>query len=234
MTVEPGEDLAGGEDPRAFFRWVQGLALSGDPRMTPSGTVEVLLSEDSRETADDVRHSIWHMTHLPTWSEVRGARAFADRRRRGLEQRYLTTAPSLLRLPMLASHHHPYARVGPVVAPMLLLDHKVVFVGAPLGHPRTGEVWSSTSGAVLAAAVRCFETTWQAAQPAIPPGEDPPFTRRMVDIGFLLADGASDREIARALHVSERTVSAEVAEIVRRLGARGRAHAIALVVGGAY
>jgi DNA-binding CsgD family transcriptional regulator len=202
--------------------------------MTPAGTVAALLGEDSREAADEVRSSIWHMTHLPTWNEVRGARAFADRRRRGLDLRYLTTAPTLLRLPLLASHHHPYTRVGPVVAPMLLLDHKVVFVGAPLGHPRTGEVWSSTNGTVVAAAVRCFETTWQAGHPAVPPGADPSFTRRMVDIAFLLTDGASDREIARALHVSERTVSAEVAEIVRRLGARGRAHAIALVVGGTY
>jgi DNA-binding NarL/FixJ family response regulator len=55
----------------------------------------------------------------------------------------------------------------------------------------------------------------------------------MVDIAFLLTEGASDREIARHLHVSERTVSADVAEIVRRLGARGRAHAIAVIGSGA-
>ncbi len=44
-------------------------------------------------------------------------------------------------------------------------------------------------------------------------GEDPPFTPRMVDIALLLVDGATDREIARSLGVSERTVSADVREM---------------------
>ena len=65
----------------------------------------------------------------------------------------------------------------------------------------------------------------------MPEGQEPPFTRRMVDIAFLLVDGATDREIARALGVSERTVSADVREMSRRLGARSRAHAIALISG---
>ena len=56
----------------------------------------------------------------------------------------------------------------------------------------------------------------------------------MVEIGFLLTDGATDREIAKALGVSERTVSAQVAEITRRLGARNRGHAIALIGGGRF
>ena len=53
----------------------------------------------------------------------------------------------------------------------------------------------------------------------MPEGEEPPFTRRMVDIAFLLVDGATDREIARTLGVSERTVSADVREMSLRLGA---------------
>jgi DNA-binding CsgD family transcriptional regulator len=223
-----------GQDPRVFFRWVQGLALSGDPRLEPAGSVADLLGGRAVAAGAELRRSIWHMTHLPTWPEVRMARGLVERRRRGLDVRYLTTAPSLARLPMLSSHHHPYLRVGPVVAPLLLLDHSVLYVGAPLGHARSGEVWSSTSGPVLGEAVRCFETTWSAGEVAVPPGEEPPFTRRMVDVGFLLTEGASDREIAHRLHVSERTVSAEVAEIVRRLGARSRAHAIALIGGGTF
>ena len=53
----------------------------------------------------------------------------------------------------------------------------------------------------------------------------------MVDIALLLVDGATDREIAGALGVSERTVSADVREVIRRLGARSRAQAIALISG---
>ncbi len=223
-----------GCDPPAFFRWVQGLAVAGDPRLSPAGPVPDLLGAQADEAGADLRHSIWHMTHMPTWAEVRLARGLLDRRRRGVDVRYVTTRPTLTRLPMLSSHHHPYLRVGPVVAPMLLLDNALLYVGAPLGHELVGQVWSCTNGPVVGEAVRCFEATWSASEPAVPPGEAPPFTRRMVDVGFLLTEGASDREIARELHVSERTVSADVAEIVRRLGARSRAHAIALIGGGSF
>ena len=183
--------------------------------------------------AAGVRHSMWHMTHLPTWPEVRAARGLTDRRRRGLDVRYVTSERSLASLPMLSSHHHPYLRVGPVVGPMLIIDHAVVYVGAPLRPPACRErCGRAPTRPCVGEAVRCFETTWSAARRAVAPGEDPPFTRRMVDIAFLLTEGASDREIARHLHVSERTVSADVAEIIRRLGARGRAHAIALIGSG--
>jgi DNA-binding NarL/FixJ family response regulator len=84
---------------------------------------------------------------------------------------------------------------------------------------------------VVAPAVEFYEVLWASAVPAVPPGQDPPFTPRMVEIGFLLVDGATDREIARALDVSERTVSADVHEMSRRLGARSRSHAIALISG---
>ena len=69
------------------------------------------------------------------------------------------------------------------------------------------------------------------ARPAVPEGEPPPFTARMLQIAYRLVNGATDREIARALDVSERTVSAEVREMSRRLGARSRAHAISLISG---
>ena len=92
----------------------------------------------------------------------------------------------------------------------------------------TGEaVWTSLDPGVVGGAVGLFERVWHAAARPLPEGEEPPFTRRMVDIAFLLVDGATDREIARALGVSERTVSADVREMSSRLGARSRAHAIA-------
>ena len=53
----------------------------------------------------------------------------------------------------------------------------------------------------------------------------------MVAVGLRLAEGATDRQIARELGVSERTVSADLHEISRRLGARSRTHAIALISG---
>ena len=53
----------------------------------------------------------------------------------------------------------------------------------------------------------------------------------MVDIALLLVEGATDREIARSLGVSERTVSGDLRQMCARLGARSRAHAIALISG---
>jgi len=72
---------------------------------------------------------------------------------------------------------------------------------------------------------------WSAARPAVPEGEETPLTSRMVEISWLLADGASDRLIGRSLGISERTVSNEVREIGRRLGANNRAHIIARICG---
>jgi DNA-binding NarL/FixJ family response regulator len=196
------------------------------------GADDALLAERGDGVGDGTRRSIWHKTHLPTWSEVRAARGLFARRHRSVDDRYVTSVRSLTRLPMLSSHHHPYLRVGPVVAPMLLVDHALLYVGAPLGHELEGQVWSSSNGHVLREAVRCFRTVWDAGRAVVAPGDEPPFTRRMVDIGFLLSDGASDKETTRSLQVSGRTVSAEVAEIIHRLGARSRTHAIALVAAG--
>ncbi len=218
-----------GADAGLWFRWVHGLAVAGDPRLTPLGDLGTAFDAGVRALAASVRRSVWHMTFRPSWSEVRMARPLADvARRRGIDGRYVTDRGAAARLPVLTSHHHPYLRHHAVHAPMLVVDTRVVFVGAPAGYELAGEVWTSTSPQVIDGAVRVFDAVWRAASPPEPAGEAA-FTRRMVDIAFLLTDGASDREIARALEVSERTVSAEVAEIARRLGARNRAHAIALI-----
>lgn len=225
----PGrDDLA----QREFFRWAHAHVLAGDDRFAGLGTVEQSMSSGLDALAASVRRSVWHLTNVPTWREVRGARRLAAVAARGdIDGRYVTDVRSLQRLPMLASHHRA-ARVSHIVAPLLVVDARIVFIGAPRGHELAGQVWSSTAPAVVGAAVRCVEAVWSASAPATPPDEDPPFTRRMVDIGFLLTDGSTDAEIARQLRVSARTVSADVAEIVRRLGARNRAHAIALIGGG--
>ncbi len=225
------QDGAGGHayDVGEFFRWVQALAVRGDPRMEPLGDLAPAFESGIAALAGSVRRSIWHMTFRPTWSEVRMARPLADASRRtGIDGRYVTDRVTSARLPVLASHHHPYFRHHPVHAPLLVIDARRVYVGAPPGHELAGSVWTSTAPQVVGGAVRAFDAVWRAAVDPHP-GDTAPFTRRMVDIAFHLTDGASDREIARAIGVSERTVSAEVAEVIRRLGARNRSHAIALI-----
>ncbi len=206
--------------------------LAGDPRVRALGPVKASMREGLSELASSVRHSVWHLTDTPTWSEVRAARDLATvAARRGIDGRYATSPRSLDRLPMLSSHH-PALRVGPVPGPLLVVDSRVVYVGAPRGSELEGQVFASSTPHVTAAAAACVEAVWAQCVAAHGPGETPPFTPRMVEIGFLLTDGATDREIARTLGVSERTVSAQVAEVTRRLGARNRGHAIALIGGG--
>lgn len=220
-------------EPRLFFRWLVGLAEAGDPRLRPLGPIDEAMAAGIDDLAKRVRRSVWHMTHTPTWAEVRSARRVAELGRRpGLDGRYVTSPRSLERLPLLSSHHRGM-RLAPVIAPLLVVDASVMFSGIPRGHDLTG-VWTSQVPHVVSAAVSCFDQVWADSVPAVPEGQSPPFTPRMVEIGFLLTDGASDREIARALHVSERTVSAEVGQMIRRLGARSRAHAIALIGTGSF
>jgi len=237
VTPDPAERGAAdtSSDAHAFFAWVHGLVAAEDPRLRLLGTVDAAYGARAEAAARQVRHSVWHMTILPSWSTVRAAVPFAELARRpGIDVRYLTSPMSVHLLPLLASHHHPYLRVGPVVDSMLLLDGSRVFVGQPHSATPVSSVYESTDAALVAKAVRVFDAGWRTAEPVIPEGEDPPFTRRMVQVAFLLTTGASDREIARTLAVSERTVSSEVAEIVRRLGARGRTHAIGLIHGASY
>ena len=52
-------------------------------------------------------------------------------------------------------------------------------------------------------------------------------TAREVEVVRLLASGQTNQEIAEELVVSVRTVERHIANIYRKLGARGRAHATA-------
>lgn len=235
LRPSPPDPSDRSEVARSFFGWVHGLIARGDGRMRDLGRVEDAYTTGAAAVARQVRHSAWHMTIYPSWSQVRAAQPFAElRRRTNVDLRYLTTPLSLHRLPLLASHHHPYLRVGPVVDSMLVLDRSKVYVGLPHATSADGSVYESTDTRVVASAVRAYDAAWQEAEPVGDPEVEPQFTRRHVQVAFHLSAGATDREIARALLVSERTVSAEVGELVRRLGARSRTHAIGLITGAHY
>jgi DNA-binding NarL/FixJ family response regulator len=60
---------------------------------------------------------------------------------------------------------------------------------------------------------------------AKPPAPDTPFTKRELDVLRLIADGHSNRDIARKLYLSEGTVKNHVSSILARLGVRDRTQA---------
>jgi DNA-binding CsgD family transcriptional regulator len=178
--------------------------------------------------AAQTRTSAWNMQRHNTIEDLGDPQGLdAESRRKGLELRFvLPRRVAEVRSPLVSSYYS-YLRLAPVAHPLMVSDRRRILVGDTTGET----IWTSTDAGVVDAAVRLFEGLWAAAEPAVPEGQDPPFTPRMVAIGVRLVQGASDREIARALGVSERTVSADVREMSIRLGARSRAQAIALISG---
>jgi DNA-binding NarL/FixJ family response regulator len=69
---------------------------------------------------------------------------------------------------------------------------------------------------------------------AVPTGKpfvpEVPLTRRESDVLDELIQGQSNRQIGRNLFISEDTVKSHVKAILRKLGARDRAHAVSLVL----
>ena len=66
-----------------------------------------------------------------------------------------------------------------------------------------------------------------AGKPFVP---EVPLTRREQDVLDELIQGQSNRQIGRNLFISEDTVKSHVKAILRKLGARDRAHAVSLVL----
>jgi DNA-binding CsgD family transcriptional regulator len=60
-------------------------------------------------------------------------------------------------------------------------------------------------------------------------GQKIELSRRELEVLSLVAEGRSTREIARTLWITEETVKTHVRRVLQRLGARTRAHAVAIV-----
>ena len=219
---EPPERIGWG-----LFSRFQALIERRDPRFGFVSTVleaeQALVPFESLTTS-----SMWNMQRH--WSihdleDVFGMNARA--RRRGVEHRFVLPRRVAEQRCPLVSSACDYLRLAPVAQPLMVADRRRILVGDATGET----VWTSSDPGVVAEAVELYERVWRSAAPAVPAGQEPPYTTRMVEIATRLVNGATDREIARALGVSERTVSADVREMSRRLGARSRTHAIALISG---
>jgi len=209
-----------------FARW-HALIDRGDPRFDFVAPLD-RVDEPLARISETVAVSLWNMQRHQNIYAMRDAAPLDRRARaRGVEIRFIIPRRVAERRSPLSSSFEHNLRIAPVAQPLLICDGRLVIVGDSTGEA----VWASTDPGVAGDAISLFESVWERATPAVPPGESPPFTPRMVDIAFRLVDGATDREIARALGVSERTVSSDVREMSRRLGARSRAHAIALISG---
>ena len=76
--------------------------------------------------------------------------------------------------------------------------------------------------------IRRGEAAAEAPSPVLTP--EVPLTRRESDVLDELIKGQSNRQIGKNLFISEDTVKSHVKAILRKLGARDRAHAVSLVL----
>jgi DNA-binding NarL/FixJ family response regulator len=83
----------------------------------------------------------------------------------------------------------------------------------------------------LAEAIRHAQEGESFADPALPPkGRRGPLTQRQRQILEILADGQSAHFAAESLGLSEETVKTHTKNMLARLGARNRAHAVAIAI----
>jgi len=89
-----------------------------------------------------------------------------------------------------------------------------------------------TAGAEeMTRAVRAALEQERFVDPAVPPsGSRGKLTRRQREILQLLADGGSTAQAARELDLSEETVKTHTKNVLGRLGARNRTHAVAIAL----
>jgi DNA-binding CsgD family transcriptional regulator len=100
------------------------------------------------------------------------------------------------------------------------LDHVVAVL------PRD-ELTEDQLVAAVRAAASGLRVQVGSAVPVVPPGGLP---ERTVEILKLLAIGCGTREISSSVGYSERTVKSVIQEAERRLGARSRAHVVAVAI----
>ena len=210
----------------AFFDHVRSLLARRDPALRYLGMSDQA-GQALSDLASNTRSSVLTMQRRAHFYSLRDGRTLTVQAlARGVEMRMIVSPASLPMSP-IASSYMPYLRCGPVSQPLMILDSRFVIV--PGIDPDS--LWTSSDQDVVDRAIRAYEAVDAVSRPALAHGEDPPLTARMVDIAWLLADGASDRQISRELGISERTVSNEVREIGRRLGTGNRSHTIARICG---
>lgn len=149
---------------------------------------------------------------------------------RGVEQ-HLITAPHSLRTHPLLSSIFPRALTGPVFLRAMIIDESAALVGGRPDAFGNRVSWSTRSPEVIGTVLDLWRATVPHCKRVLEADEDPPLTRRQLDVAKLLCTGEKDKSIARILDLSARTVEREVSAILRMLKATSRTEAVLLMRG---
>ncbi len=142
---------------------------------------------------------------------------------------------------VLLDGHLPLTEVEALVRDLrseLPLTHVVITFEAPTGYEaalaEAGASWSlkkTASAAELADVVRAAALGGESASAELrTSAQSSPLSLRERSILLLMAAGRTNTEIGLTLFLATKTVERQVATIVRKLGARNRAHAAAIAV----
>ncbi|MBM6403589.1 helix-turn-helix transcriptional regulator [Phycicoccus sp. CSK15P-2] len=216
-----------------FFALLAELMLTDNPRVRLLGH-QTQAAHFVRARAHRTSDSVWNQQLSATVRDVReGMTTYTQAHQVPLPRdRDLVTEGLIASNPLSASVC-PQARVGAIVAPMLITDSVHAFVSGPDGTQLAGTVWETTDEDLLRRGVEVFEAAWAVARPVSQMVDRALLSGRRLETAMLLAEGRSDQEIAEALDVSPRTVSTEVRAVTDWLGDRDRAHAVSTLNHGA-
>jgi len=121
-------------------------------------------------------------------------------------------------------------------APGYRYEHARSLIGLAEAQRATGDLAAATESAAVARAfareVGARAMLERLATLAVParaaPAGPSPLTPREREVLRLIADGRTNRQIARSLFISEKTVSVHVSNVLAKLGAAGRTEAAAI------
>jgi predicted ATPase/DNA-binding CsgD family transcriptional regulator len=226
-------DLArlAGDDRRAAALYEESLALWRELRGTP-GIASALhkLGQVSRATHDDAAARARFVESLTVQLELGNKQGIGE---------------CLAGLAATAASDHPVRAaqafaasstllesIGMPLAPVdqLTLERDIDATRRRLGDPAWSQAWAegaqlSTDEAIRLARLDDVDSDALTSTVASTPNPEPdanPLSRREREVGRLLARGLTNREISRALSISERTVGSHVDHIMTKLGLRSR------------
>jgi len=146
-------------------------------------------------------------------------------------QTLLVTRPATLRTHPLLPSIFPTTRLAPVFLRAMVVDEARLIVEGPDTAEGDRTAWYTTRADILAAVLDIWHRTLSLSSPVLPPGTQPPLSRRQLEVARLLAVGEKDVSIARLLRKSARTVERDVRAVLRELRAGSRTEAVLVMRG---
>ncbi len=146
-------------------------------------------------------------------------------------QTLLVTRPATVTTHPLLPSIFPTTRLAPVFLRAMVVDEERMLVGGPDTAQGERTAWYTTRRDLVEPVLDVWHRTLALSTPILPPGAQPPLSRRQLEVARLVAVGEKDLAIARLMEMSERTVERDVRALLQELGASSRTEAVLLMGG---